>query len=130
MSVRLFFPADSIPATVEPFGSDINSGCIVRWDFQPIKAVIPAKAKRAASRRRKSVIPVTDQEAPATAPPQPTDADTRIVTFSEMRYIGIPDPERVIADIQADLDLRYADRAQPEIDLDAYRTAIAALSNP
>ena len=26
-----------------------------------------------------------------------------------MRYLGIPDPERVVADIQYDLDLRYGD---------------------
>lgn len=51
-----------------------------------------------------------------------------MVAYSEMRYIGIPTPERVLADIAYDLDLRYGDQPRPEIDMDAYRTAIAALN--
>ena len=53
--------------------------------------------------------------------------DSGIVAFSEMRYIGKPDPERVVADIEYDLALRYGDTPRPEIDFKYYREAIAAL---
>ncbi len=45
-----------------------------------------------------------------------------------MRYTDVPDPERVVADIRYDLDIRYGDAPRPEIDFDAYRSAIAALN--
>lgn len=65
---------------------------------------------------------------PAEEPQQGTEVDSGLVAYSEMRYIGVPDPERVVADIQYDLDLRYGDAPRPDIDLNAYRTAIAALN--
>lgn len=65
---------------------------------------------------------------PAEEPQQGKEVDSGLVAYSEMRYLGIPDPERVVADIQYDLDLRYGDTPRPEIDFDAYRSAIAALN--
>lgn len=129
MTARVFSGSDNVPAAVEQFNTGRKRGCIVRWDFEPVKTTIPEVDKRAAFRKRKALSRAAKGEAPVPAEePQGVEADIRLVAYSEMRYIGVPDPERVVADIQYDLDLRYGDAPRPEIDLDAYRSAIAALN--
>lgn len=129
MTARVFSGSDNVPATVEQFNTGRKRGCIVRWDFEPVKTTIPEVDKRAAFRKRKALSRAAKGEAPVSAEqPHGVEVDSHLVVFSEMRYIGVPDPERVVADIQYDLDLRYGDAPRPEIDLDAYRSAIAALN--
>lgn len=129
MTARVFSGSDNVPAAVEQFNTGRKRGCIVRWDFEPVKTTIPDVDKRAARRQRKALSRAAEGETPVPAEqPQGVEADSRLVAYSEMRYLGVPDPERVVADIQYDLDLRYGDAPRPEIDLDAYRSAIAALN--
>ncbi len=129
MTVRVFSGSDNVPAAVEQFNTGRKRGCIVRWDFEPVKTTIPEVDKRAAFRKRKALSRAAKGEAPVpTEEPQGVEVESNLVAFSEMRYIGVPDPERVVADIQYDLDLRYGDAPRPEIDLNAYRSAIAALN--
>lgn len=130
MTARVFSGSDNVPATVEQFNTGRKGGCIVRWDFEPVKTTIPEVDKRANFRKRKAMSRAAKGEAPMPAeePQQGTEVDSGLVAYSEMRYIGVPDPERVVADIQYDLDLRYGDAPRPDIDLNAYRTAIAALN--
>lgn len=127
MTVRVFSGSENVPAAVEQFCFGPTRGCIVRWDFEPVKTTIPEVDKRATfhkvlSRASKS------RTSPSAEEPQGTEVDSRLVAYSEMRYIDVPAPERVVADIQYDLDLRYGEAPRPEIDLNAYRTAIAALN--
>lgn len=128
MTARVF-SGEQLPA-VEQFNTGRKRGCIVRWDFEPVKTTIPEVDKRAAFRKRKALSRAAKNGTlpPAEEPQQGKEVDSGLVAFSEMRYIGVPDPERVVADIQYDLDLRYGDAPRPEIDLEAYRTAIAALN--
>lgn len=127
MTARVF-SGETFPA-VEQFNTGRKRGCIVRWDFEPVKTTIPEVDKRAAFRKRKALSRAAKNGTPPPAEePQGVEVDSGLVAFSEMRYIGVPDPERVVADIQYDLDLRYGDAPRPEIDLNAYRTAIAALN--
>ena len=129
MTARVFSGSDNVPAAVEQFNTGRKRGCIVRWDFEPVKTTIPEVDKRAAFRKRKALSRAAKNGTPPPAEePQEVEVDSRLVAYSEMRYIGVPDPERVVADIQYDLDLRYGDAPRPEIDLNAYRTAIAALN--
>lgn len=114
------FSSERLPE-VEPFGNGKINGCIVRWDYKPVMTIIPETYSRAASRRRRNLTTAEEQQ-PA------REIDSGMVSYSEMRYIGIPDPERVIADIRRDLEIRYGSSPRPEIDFDAYRTAIAALN--
>ena len=127
MTARVF-SGEMLPA-VEQFNTGRKRGCIVRWDFEPVKTTIPEVDKRAAFRKRKALSRAAKNGTPPPAEPmQGKEVDSGLVAFSEMRYIGVPDPERVVADIQYDLDLRYGDTPRPEIDFDAYRSAIAALN--
>lgn len=128
MTARVFSGAE-LPA-VEQFNTGRNRGCIVRWDFDPVKTTIPEVDKRAAFRKRKALLGAAKNGTPTPAeePQQGNEVDSGLVAFSEMRYISVPDPERVVADIQYDLDLRYGDAPRPEIDFEAYRTAVAALN--
>lgn len=128
MTARVFSGAQ-LPA-VEQFNTGRKRGCIVRWDFEPVKTTIPEVDKRAAFRKRKALIRAAKNGTPTPAeePQQGNEVDSGLVAFSEMRYISVPDPERVVADIQYDLDLRYGDTPRPEIDFEAYRTAVAALN--
>lgn len=130
MTVRVYSGKDNIPATVEQFNTGRKKGCIVRWDFEPVKTSIPEKDKRANFRRRKEL---SKAAADKTAVPHEeqvpmVEVDSGIVAYSEMRYLDIPTPERVLSDIEYDLAIRYGDAERPEIDFDAYRTAIAALN--
>lgn len=129
MTARVFSGSDNVPVAVEQFNTGRKRGCIVRWDFEPVKTTIPEVDKRAAFRKRKALSRAAKNGTPPPAEEQQgTAVDSRLVAYSEMRYIGVPDPERVVADIQYDLDLRYGEAPRPEIDLDAYRSAIAALN--
>lgn len=130
MTARVFSGSANVPAAVEQFNTGRKRGCIVRWDFEPVKTTIPEVDKRANFRRRKALSRAAkgEQPLPVEEPQQGTEVDSGMVAYSEMRYIGIPTPERVLADIAYDLDLRYGDQPRPEIDMDAYRTAIAALN--
>lgn len=129
MTARVFSGSDNVPAAVEQFNTGRKRGCIVRWDFEPVKTTIPKVDKRAAFRKRKALSRAAKNGTPPPAEePQGVEVDSGLVAFSEMRYIGVPDPERVVADIQNDLDLRYGDAPRPEIDLDDYRTALVALN--
>lgn len=134
MTARVF-SGETLPA-VEQFNTGRNRGCIVRWDFETVKTPTESRVdKRAGFKRRKAEErarkaaakgePTPQQE----AQPQGELRDSGIVAFSEMRYIGIPDWERVESDIRADLALRYGDTPWPEIDFDAYRAQITVLKN-
>ena len=128
MTARVFSGKDNVPAAVEQFNTGRKRGCIVRWDFETVKTTIPEIDKRANFRKRKALSRGKTEEAAPIAEPQGVEVDSGIVTYSEMRYPSIPDPERVVSDIQTDLDLRYGDAPRPEIDLESYRSAIAALN--
>lgn len=128
MTARVFSGEKNLPA-VEQFNTGRKKGCIVRWDFETVKTRIPEVDKRAAFRKRKAEARAARKGANQQEPElmEGVEVDSGLVAYSEMRYIGKPDPEKVVADIGYDLDLRYGDAPRPEIDLDYYRTAIAAL---
>ena len=132
MTARVY-SGEKLPA-VEQFNTGRKRGCIVRWDFETVKTPIESNDKRANFRRRKAeeraakAAKAGNTRPEAQTPPEPQEMrDSGIVAFSEMRYIGKPDPERVVADIEYDLALRYGDTPRPEIDFKYYREAIAAL---
>lgn len=132
MTARVY-SGEKLPA-VEQFNTGRKRGCIVRWDFETVKTPIESNDKRANFRRRKAeeraakAAKAGKTRPEAQTPPEPQEMrDSGIVAFSEMRYIGKPDPERVVADIEYDLALRYGDTGRPEIDFKYYREAIAAL---
>lgn len=132
MTARVY-SGEKLPA-VEQFNTGRKRGCIVRWDFETVKTPIESNDKRANFRRRKAeeraakAAKAGKTRPEAQTPPEPQEMrDSGIVAFSEMRYIGKPDPERVVADIEYDLALRYGDIPRPEIDFKYYREAIAAL---
>ncbi len=130
MTARVFGESTKVLA-VEQFNTGRKRGCIVRWDFESVKSVIPETDKRANFRRRKALSKATDGDTTKLAEfeQQGKEVDSGIVAYSEMRYICRPTPEQVVADIEYDLALRYGDAQRPEIDLDYYRMAIAALPN-
>lgn len=130
MTARVFSGSANVPAAVEQFNTGRKRGCIVRWDFEPVKTTIPEVDKRANFRRRKALSRAAkgEQPVPVEEPQQGKEVDSGMVAYSEMRYIDIPTPERVLSDIEYDLALRYGDQPRPEVDMDAYRTAIAALN--
>lgn len=138
MTARVF--GDKTLPAVEQFNTGRKRGCIVRWDFEPVKTIIPTVDKRANFRKRQAAIKAAKGGTPlpqATEVPQGEEVDSGMVAYSEMRYFGKPDPEKVVSDIVADIDLRYGTEAErdangvsrPVIDLEYYRTAIAALPN-
>ena len=132
MTARVY-SGETLPA-VEQFNTGRKRGCIVRWDFETVKTPIESNDKRANFRRRKAeeraakAAKAGKTRPEAQTPPEPQEMrDSGIVAFSEARYIGKPDPERVVADIEYDLAVRYGDTPRPEIDFKYYREAIAAL---
>lgn len=132
MTARVY-SGEKLPA-VEQFNTGRKRGCIVRWDFETVKTPIESNDKRANFRRRNAeeraakAAKAGKTRPEAQTPPEPQEMrDSGIVAFSEARYIGKPDPERVVADIEYDLALRYGDTPRPEIDFKYYREAIAAL---
>lgn len=132
MTARVY-SGEKLPA-VEQFNTGRKRGCIVRWDFETVKTPIESNDKRANFRRRKAeeraakAAKAGKTRPEAQTPPEPQEMrDSGIVAFSEMRYIDKPDPERVVADIEYDLAVRYGDTPRPEIDFKYYREAIAAL---
>lgn len=131
MTARVFSGEKNLPA-VEQFNTGRKKGCIVRWDFETVKTRIPEVDKRAAFRKRKAEARAARKGAKTQPQQEPElmegkEVDSGLVAYSEMRYMGKPDPEKVVADIGYDLDLRYGEGERPEIDLEYYRTAIAAL---
>lgn len=127
MTVRVYSGSNSVPAAVEQFNTGRKKGCIVRWDFEPVKTSIPEKDKRAGFRRRKALATAEANDPAAEEQTPMVEADSGIVAYSEMRYPDIPTSDRVLSDIEYDLAIRYGDAPRPEIDFDAYRTAIIAL---
>lgn len=139
MTARVFSGSDNVPATVEQFNTGRKRGCIVRWDFETVKTIVPEGDKRANFKQRKAAEksaraaragnttpPVEPQ---ADVQPQGVEVDTRMVAYSEMRYFGVPDWEKVKADMEFDLTLRHGEpEAWPEIDWERYRTELAALN--
>lgn len=132
MTARVY-SGEKLPA-VEQFNTGRKRGCIVRWDFETVKTPIESNDKRANFRRRKAeeraakAAKAGKTRPEAQTPPEPQEMrDSGIVAFSEARYIGKPDPERVVSDIEYDMALRYGDTPRPEIDYQYYREAIAAL---
>mgnify|MGYP000239135996 CR=1 FL=1 len=123
MTIRVF--SAGTPAPVEKFNTVNGTGYIVRWDLEPIKTKVPKDENMNRKRRRgaKQVTAPAEESAE-----EMQEVDTGMTAYSEMRYFGIPDPEKVVADIEADLELRYGENPRPEIDFEAYRSAIAALS--
>lgn len=130
MTARVF--GDRTLPAVEQFNAGRKRGCIVRWDFEPVKTSIPTVDKRTNFRKRQAALKAAKAGNPLPEEPQEPQGelvDSGMVAYSEMRYLDKPDPERVVSDIMTDLDLRYGDAPRPEIDLEYYRTAIAALPN-
>lgn len=101
MTARVFSGSANVPAAVEQFNTGRKRGCIVRWDFEPVKTTIPEVDKRANFRRRKALSRAAkgEQPLPVEELQQGAEVDSGMVAYSEMRYIGIPTPERVLADI-------------------------------
>lgn len=130
MTARVF--GDTTLPAVEQFNTGRKRGCIVRWDFEPVKTTIPSVDKRANFRKRQAAVKAAKAGKPLPQEqemPQGELVDSGLVAYSEMRYLGKPDPEKVVSDILADLDLRYGEAPRPEIDIEYYRSAIAALPN-
>lgn len=136
MTVRVYGSSDNAPAMVEQFNAGRKKGCIVRWDYQIVKTIKEAGDKRANFRKRKALSRAANGDKAAlekmreqeAAMPQGEEVESGLVSFSEMRYPTVPEWGRVEADIVNDLNLRYDPEAtRPEIDLEAYRTAIEAI---
>ncbi len=123
MTARVF-SGERLPA-VEQFDTGRRRGCIVRWDFETVRLPVRPDDRRSDFRSRKAGEHTPGAETSVPAPEEMRDSV--IVAFSEMRYTGKPDPERVVADIEKDMALRYGDTPRPETDYQYYRGAIAAL---
>lgn len=129
MALRNFIKATAAPEHVEQFTIREKTGIVVRWDFEPIKTFVAKERGQQQPNSRRHARRTAEQAAEVPEEPQGELLDTGLIAFSENRYTGIPDAEKVVADITADLDLRYGESlSRPEIDLDYYREAIAALA--
>ena len=130
MALRNFIKTTAAPERVEQFTIREKTGVVVRWDFETIKTFVAKDCGQQQSNRRRHVRRSAEQAAESAGEPQSELVDTGLIAFSENRYNGIPDAEKVVADITADLDLRYGGESpsRPEIDLVYYREAIAALA--
>lgn len=122
MVIRDFCEIDRMPEMVEIFSGIYAMGCIVRWDFEKIEGLKLPSRVNSKSRNLRNL----ENDSTENNPIQMPEFDS--VVYSEKRYIGIPDPEHVLADITHDLDIRYAESQRPEIDLETYRAAIKALN--
>ena len=123
MTLRDFMVADKAVA-VEQFNNGRKQGCIVRWDFETVKNLVPTadarKMRRGATRLRNTE---------AQAEQQYIERDSGFVACSVKVYHELPTADKVIADIEADLAARYKDGNRPDIDLEQYRLAIENLHN-
>lgn len=129
MALRNFIKATAAPERVEQFTIREKTGIVVRWDFEPIKTFVVKESGQQQTNRRRLGRRTAEQATEAAEEPQGELVDTGLIAFSENRYTGIPDAEKVVADITADLDLRYGESSsRPEIDLEYYRAAISALA--
>lgn len=121
MTARDFSTADKAVA-VEQLNFNRKKGCVVRWDFEPVKNKIPLKPANKPKRGK-------GKPAPETAQPQVEGQDyketvSNLVAFSVKSYPVLPTADEVVADIEADLTARYPDGNRPAIDFAAYREAI------
>ena len=122
MPIRLSCGVDNQPATLEHFNHGNLSGIVVRWDFQkmPISQIDVVNTPLDSGRKLRN--------------PQQTESwiksesDCDVITFSQECYFGRPDPDQVIADIERDLQLRYAGESSGKVDIEKYRAALAALN--
>lgn len=126
MALRDIISASVAPERVEQFNVNGKICFVVRWDFEPIKTFVRKDDEQTIAtdrgHKRLSILQMIEDE------PQGELVDTGLIAFSENRYNGIPHAEKVVADITADLDLRYGESmARPEVDMDYYRAAIEAL---
>ncbi len=129
MALRNFIKATAAPERVEQFTVREKTSVVVRWDFEPIKTFVAKDSGQQQPNRRRHGRRASEQATDVAGEPQGELVDTGLIAFSENRYNGIPEAEKVVADITADLDLRYGDSAaRPEVDMDYYREAIAALA--
>ena len=119
MTVRDFITADKAVA-VEQFSNGCK-GCIVRWDFEPVKNRVPTIDARKVRRYAHNAEVQTEQ--------QYIEQDSGFVACSVKVYHDIPTTAQVVADIEADLATRYKDGNRPDIDLEQYRLAIENLRN-
>lgn len=124
MTARDFSTADKAVA-VEQLNFNRKKGCVVRWDFEPVKNKIPLKPANKPKRGK-------GKPAPETAQPQVEGQDyketvSNLVAFSVKSYPVLPTADEVVADIEADLTARYPDGNRPAIDFAAYREAINKL---
>lgn len=125
MTARIYSVAESLP-TVEQFNHGRKRGCIVRWDFERVKTMLPDRKERGKGKRNRTA--QTEAVSETITEPQGEMVDSNIIAYSEMRYLEIPDAETVVSDIEFDMKLRYPDEGtRPTIDLDSYRTAIENL---
>lgn len=106
---------------VEQFNTGRKQGCIVRWDFETVKNQVPAVKTRRHRRGTSRLSSAAQTEQP------PVGQDSGFVSFSVKVYHTLPTAEQVVADIEADLAVRYADNDRPDVDLEQYRTAIENL---
>lgn len=129
MALRNFIKASVSPERVEQFTIREKTGIVVRWDFELIKTFVAKDNGQQHPNRRRHARRTAEQADEVTEEPQGELVDTGLIAFSENRYTGIPAAEKVVADIMADLDLRYGESSsRPEIDLNYYREAITALA--
>lgn len=125
MALRDIITETDAPERVEQYTINGRIWVVVRWDFGPIKTFVRKDAEQTVvtgrGLKRRSILQMIEEE------PQGELVDTGLIAFSENRYNGIPVAEKVVADITADLDLRYGESpSRPEVDFDYYREAIAA----
>lgn len=124
MTARDFSTVDKAVA-VEQLNINRKKGCVVRWDFEPVKNKIPLKPTNKPKRSKGKPVPKTDQV--QVEGQDYKETVSKFVSFSVKSYPILPTADEVIADIEADLTARYSEDNRPAIDLNAYREAINKL---
>lgn len=122
MVARDFMAADEAVA-VEQFNASGKQGCIVRWDFKPVKNEVPVEDSDKLGRDYSCIGNVVQFE------PSSVEQDSRFVSFSVKVYHYIPTAAQVATDIEIDLATRYAENDRPDVDFEQYRIAIENLTN-
>lgn len=125
MTARDFSTVDKAVA-VEQLNINRKKGCVVRWDFEPVKNKIPLKPTNKPKRAKGKPVPETPKQV---AEQEYREVASNMVAFSVKSYPTLPTADEVIADIEADLAVRYSEENRPAIDLEAYREAINKLHN-
>ena len=124
MTARDFSTADKAVA-VELLNINRKKGCVVRWDFEPVKNKIPLKPVNKPKRGKGK--PAQDAAQQQAEEQQYRETVSNFVAFSVKTYPTLPTADEVIADIEADMAARYSAENRPAIDLNAYREAINKL---